>query len=128
MRLGAGVERVEPGVRVHLSDGATLEAERLLVATGRRPNVEGLGLEELGVEITQRGVEVDERLRAADDVWAIGDVNRHRAVHARRQVPGARRGGRHRRPRARRLPRDPGGHLHRSRRWRRSGGWTATAS
>jgi dihydrolipoamide dehydrogenase len=77
VRLGVGVERVEPGIRLHLSDGSTLETERLLVATGRRPNVERLGLEELGVEVSQRGVEVDERLRArgADNVWAIGDVN-----------------------------------------------------
>jgi dihydrolipoamide dehydrogenase len=77
VRLGVGVERIEPGIRLHLSDGSTLETERLLVATGRRPNVERLGLEELGVEVSQRGVEVDERLRArgADNVWAIGDVN-----------------------------------------------------
>jgi pyruvate/2-oxoglutarate dehydrogenase complex dihydrolipoamide dehydrogenase (E3) component len=76
VRLGVGLERVEPGIRLHLSDGSTLETERLLVATGRRPNVERLGLEELGAEISQRGVEVDERLRArgADNVWAIGDV------------------------------------------------------
>ena len=65
VRLGVGIERVEPGIKLHLSDGSTLEAERLLVATGRRPNVERLGLEELGVETTPRGVEVDERLRAA---------------------------------------------------------------
>jgi dihydrolipoamide dehydrogenase len=77
VRLGVGVERIEPGIRLHLSDGSTLETERLLVATGRRPNVERLGLEELGVEISKRGVEVDERLhaRGADNVWAIGDVN-----------------------------------------------------
>jgi dihydrolipoamide dehydrogenase len=74
VRVGVGIERVEPGVKVHLSDGSTVEAERLLVATGRRPNVERLGLDELGVEISQRGIEVDERLRAADNVWAIGDV------------------------------------------------------
>ena len=74
VRLGVGIERVEPGIRLHLSDGSTLEAERLLIATGRRPNVERLGLEELGVRTSARGVEVDERLRAADDVWAIGDV------------------------------------------------------
>jgi pyruvate/2-oxoglutarate dehydrogenase complex dihydrolipoamide dehydrogenase (E3) component len=72
--LGVGVERVEPGIRLHLSDGATLESERLLIATGRRPNVERLGLDELGVKTSARGIEVDERLRAADDVWAIGDV------------------------------------------------------
>jgi pyruvate/2-oxoglutarate dehydrogenase complex dihydrolipoamide dehydrogenase (E3) component len=74
VRTDAGLERVEPGIRLHLSDGSSLETERLLVATGRRPNVERLGLEQLGVEISQRGVEVDERLRAAQDVWAIGDV------------------------------------------------------
>jgi pyruvate/2-oxoglutarate dehydrogenase complex dihydrolipoamide dehydrogenase (E3) component len=76
VRVGVGIERVEPGIKLHLSDGSTLEAERLLVATGRRPNVERLGLEELGVQTTPRGVEVDERLRATgvDDVWAIGDV------------------------------------------------------
>jgi pyruvate/2-oxoglutarate dehydrogenase complex dihydrolipoamide dehydrogenase (E3) component len=74
VRLGTGVERAEPGIRLHLSDGSTVEAERLLVATGRRPNVERLGLEQLGVEISRRGVEVDERLRAAENVWAIGDV------------------------------------------------------
>jgi dihydrolipoamide dehydrogenase len=74
VRLGVGIERVESGVRVHLSDGSTLETERLLIATGRRPNVERLGLEQLGLEITPRGVTVDERLRAAENVWAIGDV------------------------------------------------------
>ena len=76
VRLGVGAERVEPGIRLHCTDGSTLETERLLVATGRRPNVERLGLEELGVEISKRGVEVDERLRArgVDNVWAIGDV------------------------------------------------------
>jgi dihydrolipoamide dehydrogenase len=74
VRVGVGIDRVEPGIKLYLSDGSTLEAERLLVATGRRPNVERLGLDELGVQISQRGIEVDERLRAADNVWAIGDV------------------------------------------------------
>jgi dihydrolipoamide dehydrogenase len=74
VRVGVGIERVEAGIRLHLSDGSTVEAERLLIATGRRPNVERLGLDELGLEISSRGVEVDERLRAADNVWAIGDV------------------------------------------------------
>jgi pyruvate/2-oxoglutarate dehydrogenase complex dihydrolipoamide dehydrogenase (E3) component len=74
VRTGVGIDRVESGVRIHLSDGSTIETERLLVATGRRPNVERLGLEQLGLEITQRGVTVDERLRAAENVWAIGDV------------------------------------------------------
>jgi pyruvate/2-oxoglutarate dehydrogenase complex dihydrolipoamide dehydrogenase (E3) component len=74
VRIGVGVERAEPGIRLHLSDRSTLDTERLLIATGRRPNVERLGLDELGVQVSGRGVEVDERLRAADNVWAIGDV------------------------------------------------------
>jgi pyruvate/2-oxoglutarate dehydrogenase complex dihydrolipoamide dehydrogenase (E3) component len=74
LRLGASIERVEPGVRMLLGDGAEITADRLLVATGRRPNVDGLGLESLGVTISKRGVEVDERLRAAEGVWAAGDV------------------------------------------------------
>jgi pyruvate/2-oxoglutarate dehydrogenase complex dihydrolipoamide dehydrogenase (E3) component len=72
----ARAERVEPagtGVRVHLSSRRVLDAERLLVATGRRPNVERIGLEQLGVELTKKGITVDERMRAADGVWAIGD-------------------------------------------------------
>jgi len=74
VRVGVGIDRVETGMRIHLSDGSTVETERLLIATGRRPNVERLGLDELGLEISNRGVEVDERLRAGDNVWAIGDV------------------------------------------------------
>jgi pyruvate/2-oxoglutarate dehydrogenase complex dihydrolipoamide dehydrogenase (E3) component len=54
--------------------GEDIKADRLLVATGRRPNVEGLGLEALGVRLERQGVVVDERLRAADGVWAVGDV------------------------------------------------------
>jgi pyruvate/2-oxoglutarate dehydrogenase complex dihydrolipoamide dehydrogenase (E3) component len=68
------VEATDAGIRLHLADGEALEAERLLVATGRRPRVDGLGLEALGVEITERGVTVDDRLRAGDRVWAIGDA------------------------------------------------------
>jgi pyruvate/2-oxoglutarate dehydrogenase complex dihydrolipoamide dehydrogenase (E3) component len=74
VRTNAGVVRVEPGVRLTLSDGSTVEAERLLVATGRRANAENLGLEQLGVTIGRSGIEVDERCRAAESVWAIGDI------------------------------------------------------
>lgn len=77
VRVGVDVESVEAtggGVRVHLGSGGTLDAERLLVATGRRPNVADLGLEAIDVEITKRGVTVDDRLCAADGVWAIGDA------------------------------------------------------
>ncbi|MGB2952377.1 MAG: NAD(P)/FAD-dependent oxidoreductase [Gaiellaceae bacterium] len=74
LRLGVEIERAEAGVRLHLAGGETVEGERLLVATGRRASVEGFGFEQLGLELSRRGIEVDERLRAADDVWAIGDV------------------------------------------------------
>jgi pyruvate/2-oxoglutarate dehydrogenase complex dihydrolipoamide dehydrogenase (E3) component len=73
VRLGANVTSVEPGLRVTLDGGETLEAERLLLATGRRPFADGLGLEQLGVTIGGHGIEVDDRLTAADGVYAIGD-------------------------------------------------------
>ena len=73
VRVGTDVERVEPGVKVHLSDGSTVESERLLVATGRHKLTGDLGLEQLGVTIRRDGIAVDERMRAAENVWAIGD-------------------------------------------------------
>jgi dihydrolipoamide dehydrogenase len=74
LRLGVRIERVEPGVRLSVAGGEAFEAERLLVATGRKAAVEGFGFEQLGLEISARGIEVDERLRAVENVWAIGDV------------------------------------------------------
>ena len=67
------VERIDGGVRLELP-GETFEASNLLVATGRRPNVEGLGLEQVGIEVGREGVTVDDRLCAGDHVWAAGDV------------------------------------------------------
>jgi pyruvate/2-oxoglutarate dehydrogenase complex dihydrolipoamide dehydrogenase (E3) component len=60
---------------LEIDDGRELRGDRLLVATGRRPRVRGLGLETLGVEPDAHGVPVDAHLRAADRLWAIGDVN-----------------------------------------------------
>ena len=60
---------------LELDDGRELRGDRLLVATGRRPRVEDLGLETVGVEAGDRGIEVDARLRAGERLWAIGDVN-----------------------------------------------------
>jgi pyruvate/2-oxoglutarate dehydrogenase complex dihydrolipoamide dehydrogenase (E3) component len=60
---------------LELDDGRKLSGDRLLVATGRRPRVEGLGLETVGIEATDRGIPVDTRLRVGERLWAIGDVN-----------------------------------------------------
>jgi dihydrolipoamide dehydrogenase len=56
-------------------DGRHLRGDRLLVATGRRPRVRGIGLETVGVEPDAHGVPVDAHLRAGERLWAIGDVN-----------------------------------------------------
>ena len=55
-------------------DGTELRGDRMLVATGRRPRVNGIGLETIGVEANPQGAPVDDRLRVAEGVWAIGDV------------------------------------------------------
>jgi pyruvate/2-oxoglutarate dehydrogenase complex dihydrolipoamide dehydrogenase (E3) component len=68
------VVRASSDIRVTLASGESVDAERLLVATGRRPNVQELGLEQLGAEVTKRGVTVDDRMCAADGVWAVGDA------------------------------------------------------
>jgi len=76
IRLNArakSVERVNGSLRLELADDE-LEASTLLVATGRLPNVEGLGLEQLDVSVGKTGIEVDDRLCAGEHVWAAGDV------------------------------------------------------
>lgn len=57
-----------------LDDGREVRGDQLLVATGRRPRVDGLGLETVGVTANARGIPVDSHLRAAEGLWAIGDV------------------------------------------------------
>jgi pyruvate/2-oxoglutarate dehydrogenase complex dihydrolipoamide dehydrogenase (E3) component len=77
LKLGARAEQVEKGSSghvVHLDTGDAVETRQILVAVGRRPNIQGFGLEHLDVELTPRGVRVDESMRAADGVWAIGDA------------------------------------------------------
>ena len=77
MRAGATVERVAPrGARtvVGLDDGDELDVARLVVATGRRPRTEDIGLETVGITPGETGIPVDERCRAAEGVWAVGDV------------------------------------------------------
>ncbi len=59
---------------VELDDGTQVQGDHLLVATGRRPRVEDLGLETVGVTVPGRGIPVDAQLRVADGLWAIGDA------------------------------------------------------
>ena len=78
VRLGqhaSGASKTGEGYALAFPDGGQVVAEKLLVATGRSPRVDGLGLERVGIEPNPRGIAVDERLRAADGVWAVGDCN-----------------------------------------------------
>lgn len=62
------------GTTVTLGNGAEVTSERLLVATGRSVVLDGLGLETAGIDPASRVIEVDDRMRAADGIWAMGDV------------------------------------------------------
>jgi dihydrolipoamide dehydrogenase len=55
-------------------DGRELRGDRLLVATGRRPRVDGIGLETVGIEPNGRGIPVDAQLSAGERLWAVGDI------------------------------------------------------
>jgi glutathione reductase (NADPH) len=71
------IEKLEDGtLRAHLDGCDPIDADAILFATGRRPNVAGLGLENAGVELDERGaVKVDEHNRTtADTIYAVGDV------------------------------------------------------
>ncbi len=71
-----GTKRTKQGVTVQLADGDPVKADVVLLATGRLPNTEGLGLEAAGVAMTERGfVVVDERFATSlEGVYAIGDL------------------------------------------------------
>lgn len=80
LREGVSIARVEKngeGVAVVLdNDGVEvrIEGSDLLLATGRRPNVEGLGLDEAGINYSPKGIEVDAGLRTSNrKVYAMGD-------------------------------------------------------
>ncbi|MEO8089892.1 MAG: mercuric reductase [Gemmatimonadales bacterium] len=89
LEFGAEAQRVERtagGARVHFGrDGraGVLDGDAILVATGRAPNVDDLGLDAAGVGLGQRGVSVDDRLRTSNRrVYAIGDVSsRYQFTH-----------------------------------------------
>ena len=79
LHLAAEVVGARPapdGCELRLDDGATLSAERVLVAVGRRPNVDDLGLDALGIDASAGPLTLDERCRVRGHarVWAAGDV------------------------------------------------------
>ncbi|MEU6130190.1 NAD(P)/FAD-dependent oxidoreductase [Saccharopolyspora sp. NPDC047091] len=82
VRTGTAVRRVSHDgelFRVEFDRGEPVRVRRLLVATGRRTDLAGLGVGAVGLDENARTIPVDERLRAADGVWAIGDVTGHGA-------------------------------------------------
>ncbi len=70
------VQKTRGHLRAHLSDDKVRDAEGILFATGRGPNVQGLGLDAIGVKVNKRGaVIVDEDYRSSvPSIYAIGDV------------------------------------------------------
>ena len=64
----------EDGIVLMLATGEAVTAERLLVATGRIANLDGLGLGTVGLDPAARWIRADAHMRVADGVWAVGDV------------------------------------------------------
>jgi len=75
-RIVEAVEKVDRGLCVELSDHDDIVVDKVMFATGRRPNVKGLGLEAAGVKLNDRGaIEVDKFSRTSvPHVYAVGDV------------------------------------------------------
>ncbi|MFC4859322.1 dihydrolipoyl dehydrogenase family protein [Actinophytocola glycyrrhizae] len=82
VRTGLSAARVsfESGqFQVKLDNGETVNADRMLVAAGRKTDMKALGVAAAGLDDSARGVTVDERMRAAEGLWAIGDITGHGA-------------------------------------------------
>jgi dihydrolipoamide dehydrogenase len=77
IRLGVTAMAASAGekqVQLELDSGETLRGDRLLVAVGRKPHTEEMGLEQIGLE-PGKTIDVDDQLRANDWLYAVGDVN-----------------------------------------------------
>lgn len=69
------VETAGDGYKVTTESGLTIETDYVLDATGRNPNVEGIGLEQIGIEYSKKGISVDDHLRTnVSNIYASGDV------------------------------------------------------
>ncbi len=77
VRAGKAAQQVgkrDGQIVVTLAGGEELASERLLIATGRTVDLSSLGLESVGLNPAERFIQVDERMRATDGIWAMGDV------------------------------------------------------
>ncbi|MGA8256507.1 MAG: NAD(P)/FAD-dependent oxidoreductase [Nocardioides sp.] len=76
VHTGVQIERVQHdgSFTVHLSDGRNFESDALLVSAGRHPNLDRVGLETVGLDPDASTIDTDERMRAAERLWAVGDV------------------------------------------------------
>lgn len=78
VRTGVPIARVESdragGCTAHLADGSSVTAERVLIATGRRPDLAGLGVAVLGLDDDASSIPTDTRMRVLPGVWGVGDV------------------------------------------------------
>ena len=81
VRAGVEIDRVDhvDGSFVVRVDGVDVCADQLLVAAGRSNNIRDIGLETVGLDPAARSVETDERMRAAERLWAVGDITGHGA-------------------------------------------------
>lgn len=70
------IDKTADGLRVHLDDGSTIDCDCVLYATGRRPRLDGLGLDNAGVELSGSGhIKVDAQFRtSAPNIYAVGDA------------------------------------------------------
>jgi pyruvate/2-oxoglutarate dehydrogenase complex dihydrolipoamide dehydrogenase (E3) component len=73
-QLASAVRHEDGEYVLEFPERSELRGDRLLVATGRRPRLEGIGLDTVGIVPEKRGIPVDSRMNAGDGVWAIGDV------------------------------------------------------
>ncbi|UUZ59345.1 FAD-dependent oxidoreductase [Nocardioides sp. B-3] len=81
VRTGVKIERVDhvDGSFVVRVDGTDVRAAQLLVAAGRSNNIRDIGLETVGLDPSARSVSTDERMRAGERLWAVGDITGHGA-------------------------------------------------
>jgi pyruvate/2-oxoglutarate dehydrogenase complex dihydrolipoamide dehydrogenase (E3) component len=72
--MAASVDYGDAGFTLTLANGTAVKADTLLVATGRRANLASVGVGAIGIDETARAIPVDDHLRAAPGVWAVGDI------------------------------------------------------